>query len=56
MILQGLGRGFGSGVGVDCYLPAEISGDYAGLLRLVTGNISLVEGTGVEHATPKLRT
>ena len=30
------------------YLTAEVSGDYPGLLRLVTGKINLVEARGVE--------
>ena len=38
------------------FLTAELSGDYAGLLRLVTGKISLVEGRGIEPPTPTLRT
>ncbi len=31
--------------GKERYLTAEVCGDYAGLLRLTTGKISLVEGT-----------
>ncbi|MDF2459473.1 MAG: hypothetical protein K0S79_1889 [Nitrospira sp.] len=31
------------------YLTAEVSGDYPGLLRLVTGKINLVEARGTNH-------
>ena len=42
--------------GAGRYLTAEVTGDYAGLLRLETGKIKVVEGRGVEPPTPTLRT
>ncbi|CUS37439.1 hypothetical protein COMA1_40055 [Candidatus Nitrospira nitrosa] len=42
--------------GASRYPTAQVSGDYAGLYRMVTGKIMLVEGRGVEPPTPTLRT
>ena len=41
--------------GKDRYLTAEVSGDYAGLFRLVTGKTSLVEARGVEPLSEDLQ-
>lgn len=41
--------------GAECYLTAEISGDYAGLLRLVTGQNNVGGGEGIQPSlTPML--
>ena len=42
--------------GTARYLTTELSGNYSGLLREKRRRINLVEGTGVEPATPTLRT
>ena len=44
-----------SGDGAERLLTAEVSGDYSRILRLCSV-IKMVEGTGVEPATPTLRT
>ena len=42
--------------GRERYLTAEMSGDYAGLIRLLARKINVVEGRGFEPPTPTLRT